>query len=263
MALPKISAPIFTTTLPSTGEKINYRPFTVKEEKILLIAREASDPEQIITSVKQILNNCLIGLDVEKLPTFDVEWLLIHIRAASVDNTVMFKIKDPDTQEYVELEMNIDDAKMHHNPEHTNKIKADDTYTIIMRYPTIEESIRLINILGENSRLQKALDEAPEGAEREAAQKAYSDFTKRRVKLEFDITISCMDKLVSEDEVFNLHESTPDEINAFVDSLDGKAIAHIKKFFETMPILRHEIKYTNKKGDEKTFVVQGLNSFFT
>lgn len=264
MALPKISVPIFTTELPSTGAKVKYRPFTVAEEKILLIARESNDADQIIIAVKQILNNCVVDdLDVEKLPTFDIEWLLVHIRAASIDNNVEFQIRDPDTEEIITLEMRIEDIKLHRNPEHTNKIKADDTYTILMRYPTIDESIKLIQVLAEYSRLQSAIKATdPDSSERKKAEIEFNSFNKKRVQIEFDITIGCMDKLVGDDQIFDFSDSTPKEVNAFVDSLDARAVERIKTFFETMPILRHEIKYKNKKGDEKTFVIQGLNSFF-
>ena len=232
MALPKIDLPISQLTLPSTGEKVKYRPFTVKEEKILLVAQESNDPEQEILAAKQILNNCLIDKDVSQLAMFDLEYILLILRGASVDNAITFTIKDPDTKESVELDLNINDVKIIKNEEHTNKVKVNDEYTLFLKYPTIEQFIQIVK-MNPNDPL-----------------------------VSYFIMISCLDKLASEDEVFDFSKYTGEEIDEFMENLSGEVIKGIQRFFETMPKLRHEIKYRNKDGNEKTFVLEGMRSFF-
>jgi hypothetical protein len=261
MSLPKISSPIFTTTLPSSGEKVKYRPFTVKEEKILLIARETADIDQIVLATQQVINNCIIDVDATKLPTFDIEWLLLHVRAASVDGQVKFNIPDPDTKENVELEFSIDDVKVYRNPDHTTNIRVSDDYVVFMRYPTIEESFMLFRAAAQQHALNKELVNATKDKDKERIRKELQDLSKNAV--EYDIMINCLDKLVGEDEVYDFSKATKQEINEFVDSLEPKAIKRIQNFFETMPNIRHEIHYKNSKGDDKTFVIQGFDSFFT
>ncbi len=145
MALPKIDLPIFDLTLPSTGEKIKYRPFTVKEEKILLVAQEAADPRQEMLAAKQIINNCLIDGNIEDLAMFDAEYILINLRGKSVENTAAFTIKDPDTEEEVQLELDIDAIKIKKNDEHTNKIRINDEYVLFLKYPKINEFIKIFD----------------------------------------------------------------------------------------------------------------------
>lgn len=230
-ALPKISAALFELELPSTGKKILMRPFSTREEKILLIAQESKDITEAMLGIRQVVNNCLQeDLSVDDLATFDLEYVLINLRARSVDNMVQFSIKDPETDERVDLSLDIHNIKIERSPEHTNKIKVNDDYTIIMRYPTISEAEALMTMTSK------------------------SDM--------FDSMMSCLDKLVSDDEVYEFSEYTEEERNRFVDDLSGEVIKGIKKFFDTMPVLRHEIKYKNKNGDDKTFVIQGLETFF-
>lgn len=232
MALPKIDLPLFELELPSTGEKIKYRPFTVKEEKILLVAQESKDPEQNILSVKQIVNNCLVDTDVETLAMFDLEYVLLMLRAKSVDNTISFGIKDPDTQESITLEIDINEVKVTRSEEHTNQIKVNDEYTLFLRYPTIKEFIQI----------------------------ASSD--PKDPLTNYFIMVSCLDKIASENEVFLMGDYTPEEIDEFMENLQGDVVKKIRSFFETMPKLRHEMKYTNKEGKEQTFVIEGMRSFF-
>ena len=232
MALPKIDLPIYELTLPSNNKKINYRPFTVKEEKILLTAQQSKDSEQIVVAINQIVNNCIIDYDVDNLSLFDLEYILINIRSRSVDNTVEFEIEDPDTKENVKLVLNLDQVKVYRDEKHTNQIKVDDTYTLFLKYPNINN---------------------------------FSDILKKE-DLSFDesynILISCIDKLASEDEVFNFKDFTKKQVDEFIESLHSDITKKIKEFFDTMPKVRHEIHYVNSNGDNKTFTIQGTQSFF-
>lgn len=232
MALPKIDLPIFELELPSTGEKIKYRPFTVKEEKILLIAQESKDPAQEIIATKQVVNNCLIEKDVSELAMFDLEYVLLVLRSKSVDNNISFAIKDPDTQESIRLEIDIENVKITKNDGHTNKVRITEDYVLYLKYPTIDQFIKIVE-MDPNDPL-----------------------------VNYFVMISCLDKLASEDEVHNFKDYSNEEIDTFMENLTGNVIKEIQRFFETMPKLRHEMKYTNKEGKEQTFVIEGMRSFF-
>ncbi len=233
MQLPKIDLPIYEMILPSTGEKVKFRTFTVKEEKILLIAKESKDSDQNMLAIKQILNNCLIDKNVEDLAIFDIEYLLLMIRGKSVNNTAEFIITDPETFEEVKLKINIDDVKINKDPRHSNKIKLNDEYIMFMKYPNIE--------------MFKAVFE--------------SEKTKDPL-VYYNVMVSCIDKLVSEETVYKFSDFSNEEIDAFMENLESDIIERIKVFFETMPRLRHEVKYKNKNGNEKIFVLEGTDSFF-
>ena len=232
MSLPKIDLPVYECELPSTGKKIQYVPFTVKEEKILLTAQESDDPKQVMIAIKQILNNCLQNTDVTELAIFDIEFLLIQLRSKSVDNEVEFKIKDPETEEEIELQLDLATVKVIKSDEHTNVIKLSDKYSLFLKYPSIDQFEKLMSKEDQNS------------------------------EDSYDIMISCIDKLASKDEVYNFKDLSKTEINDFVESLHSDTIKMIKKFFDTMPKVRHEIIYRNSKGNEQTFVIEGTQSFF-
>jgi hypothetical protein len=231
MSLPKIDLPIYEVELPSTGKKIRYRPFTVREEKILLTAQETKEPKQIILAIKQILNNCLIGFDVDKLAVFDFEYLLIILRSKSVDNIAEFEIKDPETEELVKLQIDVSNIKVQKDPSHTNKIDMKP-YTLFLRYPNIDELEIMLN------------------QEEKESENAYK------------IMMSCLDKLASEESVYSFKDYSQAEVDEFIEGMNSDVINKIKKFFETMPKIRHEIPYINTKGTQKTFVIQGVQSFF-
>ena len=216
MTLPKISSPTFEMTLPSSGKKITYRPFTVKEEKILLIAQESNDPKSAINAVKQVVNNCLVEDNIEKFAMFDLEYILLLLRSKSVDNNIRFAIKDPDTEEKVELELNLDDVKVTLFDDHTNQVKVNDVYTIFLKYPTIDQFSDLV-------------------------EKGMSD-----PLVSYNIMVSCLDKVASEDDVYKFEDFSREEIDKFMEDLSGNVLVQIKKFFDTMPKLRHEIKYNFK-----------------
>lgn len=232
MPLPKIDLPLYELVLPSNKKKIRYRPFTVKEEKILLTAQQSKDADQIITAVKQIVNNCLQDYDIDKLALFDLEYLLINIRSRSIDNNVEFEIEDPDTKEQIKLKLDLQNVKVHRDENHTNKIELDETYTLFLKYPNIDSFSEIID----------AKELSPEKS--------------------YEILISCIDKLASENEVYNFKDFTKKQIDEFVESLHSDVTKKIKTFFDTMPKVRHEMPYVNSKGEHKIFTIQGTQSFF-
>ena len=232
MPLPKIDQPIFTMTVPSSGAKIKYRPFTVKEEKILLIAQESKELEQMITAIKQVVGNCLLDCDVESLALFDYEYILLNIRAKAVNNVVQFQVKDPETEQMVDLELDINEVTIDTDPKHNPLISVGDTITIKMKYPKLDVVTSL---------KQTNLEGSPEM---------------------FNVMTGCIDAVVEGDDVFKLKDFTPEEVDAFVDSLSSVTLNDIKTFFDTMPKMRIEKKYTNSKGDERTFVASGTETFF-
>jgi hypothetical protein len=232
MALPKIDLPIFEMALPSTGEKIKYRPFTVKEEKILLVAQESKEASQEILAVKQVVNNCLIDKDISELAMFDLEYVILVLRSRSIDNNIEFTIKDPNTQENVSLSIDLENIKITKSENHTNKIRINEEYILYLKYPTIDEYIKILEI----------------------------DQTDPLVN--YLLMVACLEKLASEDEVHHFKNYSTNEIDAFVETFSGDVVKKIQNFFETMPKLRHEMKYTNKEGKEQTFVIEGMRSFF-
>lgn len=231
MALPKIDLPIFELTLPSTGEKVKYRPFTVKEEKILLVAQESKDPEQQILASRQVVNNCLINKEASKLAMFDLEYILLSLRSKSVDNNVKFSIVDPDTKETINLDLDLDSVTITKNPNHTKEIKIGD-YILYLKYPSIDEFVKIAKM------------------------------DKVDPLVSYFVMVSCLDKVASEDEVHKFEDYSSEEIDAFMENLQTDVVKQIETFFETMPKLRHELKYKNKNGDEKTFVIEGMQTFF-
>lgn len=232
MALPKIDVPLYELKLPSTGEKIKYRPFTVKEEKILLVAQESEDPEQEILAAKQIVNNCLQNKQIEDIAMFDLEFILMVLRARSVNNEIEFAIKDPDTDETVPLKIDLDELELVKDENHTNKIQLNDEYVLMLKYPSIDNFLRIIKMDPSDPLVN------------------------------YYMLTSCLDAVASEDEVHYFKEYTDEEVDQFMENLQGDVLKGIQMFFETMPKLRHTLEYTNKNGDDKTFVIEGTRSFF-
>jgi hypothetical protein len=224
MSLPKIDLPLFELTVPSSSKKVKYRPYNVREEKILLIAQESDDLEQTILAIKQIITNCVYDLDVNEIPMFDLEYIMLNIRAKSVNNEIKFNIVDNETDETITLILDINDIKLIQNEKHSKKIDLDNGYTLIMKYPTID-----------------------------------------KIKNDDDLVINCIDVLVSNDgeKVYKLSEYTKEEIEKFIEELNPKNIDSIKEFFKTMPVLKVVVPYKDKNGTDKTFVLEGLNNFFT
>ena len=237
MALPKIDQPLFEIEIPSTGKKARYRPFTVKEEKILLIAQESREQNQILLAVKQIITNCVPDVDVEKLAIFDLEYLILNIRAKSVNNEIDFGFMDPDTDERIDVTVDVNDIKVEFNPDHEKKVELNSQYYVMMRYPTLKEVTDLSNSAEESNETEQM----------------------------FNTMISCIDTLVDQqtDEVYKLEEFSSEEVSDFVDGFTSTVVEQLQKFFTTMPKLSHTINYKDKEGKDKVFVVEGMDSFFT
>ena len=235
MALPKIDQPLFEIVIPSTEKKAHFRPFTVKEEKILLIAQESNDVDQIILSIKQVLNNCLVGAEVDDLSVFDLEYIILNIRGKSVNNEILFGFQDEETEERVDVMLNVNDVNVQFDPNHSKEIVINDQYYIMMRYPSLDE-VKGMQLLGEGDTEQM-----------------------------FSTMLSCIDILVDRttDEIYKLSDFTDKEVSDFVDGFTGTVVESIKNFYQTMPKLRHTIEYKDKNGKDKTFVVEGMESFFT
>jgi citrate lyase gamma subunit len=238
MPLPKISTPTYELELPSTEKKIRYRPFLVKEEKLLVIALESEDNKQITNAIKTVIKNCILTKDikVETLPTFDIEYLFLNIRGKSVGEEVEVNIVCPDdNQTNVSVNINLDDIKVQKNEEHTNKIKVDNDIMMEMKYPSLEQFIKTnFDFKNENAMEQS-----------------------------FDLIASCIDKIYTEDEVWSTADVTKKELTEFLDQMNSSQFKEIEKFFETMPKLSHKLSVKNPKtGVENEVVLEGLASFF-
>lgn len=232
MGLPKIDLPIFEAVLPSSGETFKYRQYTVKEEKILLVAQESKETGAEILAMKQVVNNCLLDREIEDLAMFDLEYVHLVLRSKSVDNTMNFSVTDPDTEEKIELELDVENVKMSSTEGHTKEIKINDDFILFLKYPTIDAFVKITQMDSQDPLVN------------------------------YFVMISCLDKIASEDEVFYFKDYKEEEIDDFMNNLNSQVIAQIQQFFETMPRLRHELKYVNKNGDKKTFVIEGLRTFF-
>ena len=240
MALPKLNVPVYEAILPSTEKVIKYRPFLVKEEKILLTAMEAGDEAAMIPAVKQIINNCVEGnLDVDKLPTFDIEFLFLRLRAKSVGEQVTLGLRPwgcPKNngelcENSTQVDIDLEEVKVIKNDKHSNKIMLDDKIGIKLSYPDMSKLGKLDKI------------DTPESG--------------------MEIVKDCIDMVFTEEETFDKSSFTDKEIDEFIDSLNTQQFTLIKDFFDTMPMLKHTVKYKCETcGEEKETIVQGLNSFF-
>jgi hypothetical protein len=238
MPLPKISTPTYELELPSTGETIKYRPFLVKEEKLLVLALESEDMKQITTAIKSVIKNCIQSksIKVENLPTFDIEFLFLNIRGKSVGEEIEVNLIAPDDGETpVEVKILIDDIKVKKNEEHTTKIKIDKNLMMEMKYPSLDQFIKSNFDFNSNNTMDQS----------------------------FDLIASCIDKIYNEEEVWDTADVTKKELSEFLDQMNSQQFKQIEKFFETMPKLSHEVKLTNPKTEvESTVVLEGLSSFF-
>ena len=233
MGLPKIDLPLFETKLISTGrKKIKYRPFTVKEEKILLVAQESDDIDQVLLGIKQIINNCCTSVDPDELPMFDIEYLLMQIRGKSVNNIIEFQITDPETDKPVMLELDIDEIKIVKPKGHNREIAITEDTRLIMKYPKLDQ----VSI--------------------------FVDTERDETENIFDVMLSCIDSVVEGDTVHTLDDFSREEVVEFVESFSTQTVEDIKKFFETMPVLKCEKEYVNANGDTKKVVLEGVETFF-
>lgn len=236
MGLPKIDKTLYYYTMLSTGKKIAYVPFTAKEQKILLMAKEAKDtPDErtsIINAITQIMENCTLGkVDIKKMATFDFEKLFLEIRSKSVGELIPIKYRynyesedgKPLTQ-FIDITININDIKIEVNPEHEKTIKITDDIGMVMKYPTFDLVYKVEN--------------------------------------EFDVVMSCIDYIYDKDEIFNPAEYSKEELEEFYDSLEMGPLLKLKNFYDTLPKLRHEVELVLIDGTKETVVFEGLESFF-
>ena len=238
MPLPKISTPTYSMVLPSTEKEINYRPFLVKEEKLLVLALESEDTKQITNAIKAVIKACVLtkGIKVEALPTFDIEYLFLNIRGKSVGEDLEVNIICPDDDKtQVPVTIDLDDIQVQKTEGHTNKIKLDGNIMIEMKYPSLNEFI-----------------------------KSNFDFNdKNAMDQSFELIAASIDKIYTEEEVWATADCTKKEVKEFLESMNSSQFKAIESFFETMPKLSHTVKVINPKTKvESDVVLEGLASFF-
>ena len=238
MPLPKISTPTYELELPSTGKTIKYRPFLVKEEKLLVLALESDDSKEITNAIKAVLKDCIQtrGVKVETLPTFDIEYLFLNIRGKSVGEDIEVSVLCPDDGEtYAEVQISIDEIEVVKDKEHNKQIKIDDKLMMEMRYPSLDQFVKSnFSFNGDN-----------------------------QVDQSFDLIASCVDKIYSEEEAWTSDDFTKKEVTEFLEQMNSSQFKDIESFFTTMPKLRHEVEVLNPKTKKSSKVVlEGLASFF-
>ena len=238
MPLPTIVTPTYELELPSSGKKIKYRPFLVKEEKLLVLALEGEDNKEISTAIKAVLKSCIQtrGIKVEQLPTFDIEFLFLNIRGKSVGEDIEVNLICPDDEETtVPVTLNIDEIKIQKNKEHSKNIKLDDSLMMEMKYPSLEQFIKNNFDFSGDPDIDQSLD----------------------------LIASCIDKIYNEEEVWSTSDCTKKEMVDFLEQMNSRQFKEIEKFFNTMPKLSHEVEITNPNTKVKsTVVLEGLTSFF-
>ena len=238
MVLPKIATPTYELELPSTGQPIKYRPFLVKEEKLLVLALESEDTKQITTAIKTVIKNCIEtkNVKVETLPTFDIEYLFLNIRGKSVGEEIEVNIICPDDDETtVPVKINVDDIQVQKNPDHVKQIKVDDSIMMEMKYPSLDQFIKSNFDLSAGNTMDQS----------------------------FDLIASCIDKIYTEEEVWAAGDVSKKELLEFLEQMNSTQFKDIEKFFETMPKLSHTVQIKNPKTEvESEVVLEGLSSFF-
>jgi hypothetical protein len=240
--LPKIDVPIYSLELISNKKIVNFRPFTVKEEKLFLMAMESKESETTINTIKQVINNCILDdIDINSLPIFDLEYIFLNLRAKSVGEDVKLRYKcNHDVEKegktepcnnVVEFEFNLLDVKPSIKPNHDKKIEITDKLGIVMKYPNFE---------------------------------MLKDFqNKTEMETVVDLIINCIDFIYDGDDIFYAKDSTKEELAEFIDSLQSKDLEKLKDFFDTMPKLGKELNFKcNKCGYEEKIDVEGIESFF-
>ena len=236
MPLPTIVTPSYELNLPSTGKKIKYRPFLVKEEKILILAIESNSMKDISRAIKDVLKSCILtkGVKIDELPTFDIEYLFLNIRSRSIGESIDLVITCPDDNETkVNKQIYIDEIEVKTNEDHNPDIKLDDTYTMRLKYPSLDQFI------DENFNFDETKDNS------------------------FDIISSCIEMVYSDEEAWEAKDCTKKELLEFVERLNSSQFKEVEKFFDTMPKISHDIEVENPNTKVKSTVkLEGLASFF-
>jgi len=241
MPLPKISTPQYELVLPSTGKTIKYRPFLVKEEKILILALESQSTKEITNAIKQVLKDCIVtkGVKVEELPTFDIEYIFLNVRGKSVGESLDLIITcgdDGETQ--VPVTVFIDQIKVEEDPEHKREIQLDTDLVLKMKYPSLDQFIKTNFDFSSNQ-------------------------SSSNIERSFDIISSCIDIIFNAEESWSAADSTKKELTDWIETLTPNQFKEIEKFFDTMPRLSHTVKVINPKTKvESDVTLEGLTSFF-
>jgi hypothetical protein len=234
MTLPKIDKPLFDLHVPSMDKVAKFRPFVVKEEKILLIAQQSGQEKDIIQAIKQVVNNCVQekGFDVDKLATFDLEYLFLKLRAKSVNNIIEVSYRDLEDDKVYPFVIDLDDVEMQNKQKMSNKIAITDSVGIVMKYPSVT-----------------ILDNLPADA-------SPTDIVEYLVR-------ACIDCVYDEETVYKASDYTEDELTEFLDSLSIDTFNKIREFFDTLPQMYYKLEYKNSLGNERVIELTTLNDFFT
>lgn len=229
MALPKIKHPLYSVTIPSSKQQVSIRPFTVQEEKLLLMAKSSEKFEDVVNCMYQIVKNCIVDpIDVDKLATFDIEYLFIKLRSKSVGEVVDLEYNDTETGR-VSFQVNLEEVEVKFSPEHSDKIKVYDDIYVKMKYPTLND-MKSVN----------------------------GDINDENI---IDILYKCIEQMYDDKEVYT--EYTKEELEDFINNLPSEGVNNITKFFDTMPAVEHKVILKSKSGETKEVLLRGINSFFT
>ncbi len=235
MALPKVALPTYELEIPSNGKKIKYRPFVVKEEKLLLLALESGDDKQIEDATRTLLKNCITTrVKLEDLAIFDLEYIFLQIRAVSVGEVVeMLLTCEDDGETQVKYNLNLTDVQVIKSEDHSSKIMLSDSMGLIMKYPSFEEFVK-VSIIAKDTSEQV-----------------------------IEIMGKCVDQIFDGEDVYDSSTTSKKEFVEFIEGLTNKQFEKVQEFFSEMPVLKHEIKLKNPNtGVENSFVIQGLSNFF-
>lgn len=234
MALPKLMHPTFELIIPSTKQKVRFRPFLVKEEKLLLMAKQSGEQQDVMSVVQQVIVNCDVDsvVDPISLASFDLEYLFLQLRAKSVGETIDISYSDPEDEKTYNFKINVDDIKVIENPDHSKVIKLSDTSGIVMRYPSA-------GLMGDVVAREDVAD------------------------ILFFMIRGCMETYYDGDNIIYFKDSKPEEVDAFIEDLPTSILKSFEKFFDTMPKLYHKINYTNEKGTEREVEFKSIEDFFT
>jgi hypothetical protein len=232
MALPKINTPVFTIKIPSTGKELKFRPFLVKEEKILLIAQKGDSIDEISALVQIINNCCLDDIDIDNLTTFDVEYIFLKLRSRSVNNIVNLKYRDNEDDKIYEFDVNLDEIEMQYDPSNDTKIVINDEIGMIMKFPNVKIAQNISGVEDENDLIN-------------------------------NILIHTIDVIYDKENVYPIKDASEQELVEFLENLDTKTFKKIEDFFLSMPKLYHELHYKNSLGNDRVIKLSSIQDFFT
>lgn len=234
MTLPKIDYPMYKVNVPSLKKDFNFRPFLVKEEKLLLMAKESENAADMLTTIKQIINNCSLDrkLDVNKLALFDLEYIFLKLRSFSVDNKIKVSYRDNEDEELYEFEIDLEKVQIVYPEKMDNKIKITNTTGVIMKYPS-------------------------------AALYDDKEFLSLDKDYMFELIIRCIESIYSEDDLYEAKDYKREQLAEFLEGLDIKTFQAIQEFLVSVPKMEYKIKYKNKKDHDREIVLNSLNDFFT